>query len=641
MKDAFNNCTPSLLARVSSPSVLRDFTQPEQEALALELRERIIATVSKTGGHLAPSLGVVELTIALLRAFDAQEDKILWDVGHQSYAYKLLTGRAGDFDTLRQYGGLCGFPRREESPYDHFGVGHASTALSAALGMVKARELAGLKHHVVAVVGDGAMTGGMAYEAMNQAGAMGKPLIVVLNDNAMSISKNVGALSFFMSRNMYLPWVRRVKKEMEGFLQSIPGVGDDMLDIARRSKSSFKTFFTRSLAFEALHFKYIGPVKGHDLEALDTALRLAADMDGPVLVHVLTTKGKGYAPAEANPTDYHGVGRFEPETGKALKSAPAAPGTAQVPSYTEVFAQSIIKLAEQDPRIVAITAAMPEGTGLTAFAGRFPERFIDVGICEQHAVTFAAGLAAQGLRPVVAIYSTFLQRSFDQVIHDVCLQNLPVLFCLDRGGLVGEDGPTHHGVFDLSYLRCIPNLKILAPRDEAELRSALRTGLSLDGPVAIRYPRAAGVGVELAGNPPLLTPGMGEVLLEGDCGLAAIAVGSRVYPAMAAAEEFKELTGLCPTIFDARWVKPLPEKQLLELARANKKLLLLEENALAGGFGSAVLEFLSDHDALAGCTVRRLGIADSFVTHGAAKILRHFCSIDTESILKTMRALAS
>lgn len=622
---------PTLLSQLRSPRDVATLSPEQLRTLAAELRHEIITTVSRNGGHLAPSLGVVELTLALLTLFDPAKDKVIWDVGHQAYAWKLLTGRAADFHTLRKKGGISGFPKPAESPYDHFGVGHSSTSISAALGMATARDLAGESHNVVAVIGDGSLTAGLAFEGLNQAGDMGRRLIVILNDNEMSISKNVGALSLFLSRNLSRRWVRRVKRDVESWLQSIPGIGDEMVEYARRSEHSLKSLFTPGILFEAFQFNYIGPVDGHDLKALAKNLEVAASLDGPVLLHVMTRKGKGYEPAETNPSYFHGVGRFEPETGKASKLADAP----ALPAYTEVFGATLCRLADEDKRIVAITAAMPEGTGTNCFRERHPERFVDVGICEQHAVTYAAGLAMQGYRPFVAIYSTFLQRSYDQIVHDVCIQNLPVTFCIDRAGLVGEDGPTHHGVFDLSYLRHIPNLAIIAPRDEVELQDALNTALHYNAPIAVRYPRGLGVGLPMPATLGLLPHGQGEVLREG-ASVAIIAVGSRVHPALEAAERVAEATGKQATVFDARWIKPLPEDQLLHLAATHDTLLFVEENALAGGFSSAVLELLADKGALRGQVIRRLGIPDRFVEHGTQRELRGklgFCVDGIEATL--------
>jgi 1-deoxy-D-xylulose-5-phosphate synthase len=626
------------LPAIQSHADLASSSLEQKVALAGELRQRIIETVSRNGGHLAPSLGVVELTIALLSCFDPARDKIIWDVGHQAYVYKLLTGRLERFHTLRTLGGISGFPKRGESPFDHFGVGHSSTSISAALGMAMARDLAKERNKVLAVIGDGSMTAGLAFEGLNQAGHMGRDLIVVLNDNEMSISKNVGALSSFLSRSLARGWLRRFKKESENLIKQLPSVGDNLAGYMRRFESSFKGFFTPGMLFESLKFNYLGPIDGHDFGELMNVFRMVQSIEAPVLVHVLTKKGKGYPPAEENPTYFHGVGSFEPETGAARKYRTDE----ELPSYTKVFGDTLCRMAEKDSRIVAITAAMPEGTGLSAFGERFPERFVDVGICEQHAVTFAGGLAVQGYRPVVAIYSTFMQRSYDQVLHDVCLQNLPVTLCLDRGGLVGEDGPTHHGAFDLSFLRHIPNITIMAPKDEAELQRMLVTALGHDGPTAIRYPRGVGVGAPLSDDPKPLPLGRAEVLLQGG-DLLVLAVGSRVMPALVVAEGLvrERDAGIC--VCNARFVKPLPEAQLRELIAAHHRILMLEENVLAGGFSSGVLEFMADNgllaDAKGGKVIRRLGLPDAFVEHGTQKELRRLTGIDRTGIRKAMLEL--
>jgi 1-deoxy-D-xylulose-5-phosphate synthase len=620
-----------ILPRISHPHDVAGLTADERTALAEEIRQVIIGTVSMNGGHLAPSLGVVELTLALLSVFDPGRDKLVWDVGHQAYAYKLLTGRQQEFHTLRTFGGVSGFPRPAESPFDHFGVGHSSTSISAALGMAMARDLKGENHDVVAVIGDGSMTAGLAYEGLNQAGGWGGRLIVVLNDNEMSISKNVGALSLFLSRKLNQRWVKRLKKDMEGWIGSLP-YGSDLMSYVRRGEESFKSFFTPGMLFEAFRFNYLGPIDGHDTARLVEVFKEVKEIDGPVLVHVLTKKGRGYAPAESNPTYFHGVGCFEPETGLVEK-----PGVCP-PSYTQVFGQALTALARADDRVMAITAAMPEGTGLSDFAKDMPERFVDVGICEQHAVTFAAGLAMEGFKPVVAVYSTFLQRSYDQIVHDVCLQNLPVTFCLDRAGLVGEDGATHHGAFDLSYLRHIPNLVVMAPASEAELPAMLATALRQDGPAAIRYPRGAGEGLPLPEKPEPLPFGRGELVRPGRDALV-VAIGSRVMPAVAAANEIAAATGREVAVFNARFVKPLPREQLLELVREFPLWLTAEENVLLGGFGSAVLEMLEDAGALDRLTVRRLGLPDAFVEHGAQKALRALCGIDKDGIVTALNAL--
>jgi len=622
-----------LLQSIARPGDVGRLNPEELAALAAELRRVIIEQCSEGGGHLAPSLGVVELTLALFTAFDLEQDRLIWDVGHQAYAHKLLTGRAERFGTLRKLGGVSGFPRLSESPYDHFGVGHASTSISAALGMALARDLSGQKHEVVAVIGDGSMTSGLAYEGLNQAGGMGSKMVVVLNDNEMSISKNVGALSNFLSRKLSLPAPQRFKREFESWLAGIPRIGKDLAMFARRSEDSLKSFFTPGMLFEAFRFTYVGPVDGHDIPALIDVFEQTKGMDRPVLVHVLTKKGKGYDPAATNPTYFHGVGSFEPETGMApLKLGGGAR------SYTEVFGETLCRLADVDPKIVAITAAMPEGTGTDCFRQRHPERFVDVGICEPHAVTFAAGLATRGYIPAVAIYSTFLQRSYDQVVHDVCLQGLGVKFFLDRAGLVGEDGATHHGVFDIAYLRHVPGLTFMAPKDEAELARMVATAFATPGPVAVRYPRGVGNGAEAAEAPELLPIGQGEMLRDGTDAVI-IALGSRVYPALECAQELEAELGLSLAVFNARFVKPLPEAQLLELAGRFKRILTAEEGCLSGGFGSAVLEFYADQGELAGLTLHRVGVPDQFIEHGKAKELRALAGIDKAGIKRAVLGL--
>ncbi|WP_045216903.1 1-deoxy-D-xylulose-5-phosphate synthase [Desulfonatronovibrio magnus] len=617
-----------ILPAIDSPQKIMELSPEELEQLAAEVRGLIIRVVSKNGGHLAPSLGVVELTLALMNVYDFNKDRIIWDVGHQAYAYKILTGRMQQFHTLRKLDGISGFPRIEESEYDHFGVGHSSTSISAALGMAVARDILQEQGKVLAVIGDGSMTAGLAYEGLNQAGDLDRDLVVILNDNEMSISRNVGALSSFLSRKLSSRWIVRFKKEVEGWMRQIPKIGDDILNYARRSEESLKGFFTPGILFEAFKFNYIGPVDGHNIKSMIPVFRQLKDLEGPILVHVLTKKGKGYKPAEDNPTYFHGVGCFEPETGLAKQVSGKC-----LPSYTEVFGKTLCSIAEKNQKVVAITAAMPEGTGLSRFAEKFPERFFDVGICEQHAVTFAAGLAAKGFKPVVAVYSTFLQRSYDQVIHDVCLQNLPVTLCLDRGGLVGEDGGTHHGAFDFSFLRHIPNLVCMAPKDEAEMQMMLLTAIEHDGPASLRYPRGVGVGSSISQAVQPIDMGQGELVKEGDHGLI-MAVGSRLYPALEAALEL-ESDGLSLSVFNPRFVKPLPADMIRELSGRFKKILIIEENVLAGGFSSAVLEFLSDHNLLSGVQIKRIGIPDIFVEHGAQKELRQMLGMCKGGIKNT------
>ncbi len=624
----------SILEKIKKPTDLQTLDMQALAELGQEVRERIIDVVAKNGGHLAPSLGVVELTLALLHTFDAEKDKFVWDVGHQSYAWKLLTGRADSFHTLRTKGGISGFPKVGESPYDHFGVGHASTSISAGLGMAMARDLAGENHRIVTVIGDGSLTGGQALEGLNLAGHMGKRFIVILNDNEMSISPNVGALSRFLSRNLSRRWVRQMRKDVLAFLRSVPRIGNDLATYALRGEWSFKSFFTPGMLFEALRFNYIGPVDGHDLPALKRHLDMASAIeDGPVLLHVLTHKGKGYAPAEANPTQFHGVGSFDKETG-------TLPPKSTQTTFTDAFSCCLLNLAEENQDIVAITAAMPEGTGTEAFAQKYPERFVDVGICEQHAITFAAGLAIQGKRPVVAMYSTFLQRAYDQVVHDVCLQKLPVTFCIDRAGVVGEDGPTHHGVFDIAFLRHIPHMQIIAPRDEVMLCHALYTATQSAGPVALRYPRGAGFGLTLPTSDAYkaLQSGQGELVCQGQDALI-IAVGPCVHSAQEAAQNIAATTGKSVAVFDPIWLKPLPQEQLLDLVKAHTQVFLVEEGMLAGGFSSAVLELLVDAHGLAHAQIHRLGIGDIFVEHGKQQELREQMGLHAEGIAQKILAV--
>ena len=618
----------SILKNLKSPGELKQLSVPELEVLAAEVREQIIHTVAETGGHLASSLGVVELTIALHRVLNMPTDKIVWDVGHQAYAHKLLTGRLERFHTLRKFGGISGFPKRSESPYDAFDVGHSSTSISAALGMAAARDVRGGKERIVAVIGDGSLTGGLAFEGLNQAGHLGKNLVVILNDNEMSISPNVGAISALINRKMTSELVVRLKREAENFLSHVPRIGKDLLKVARRAEESLKGFFTPGMLFEAFGFDYVGPLNGHRLDRLLPALENLAHLEGPVLVHVVTRKGRGYAPAEQQPSLFHGVGPFERETG-AVK---AAKGGAA--SYTGVFGRTLVELGEQDSRLVAITAAMVEGTGLKAFAERFPDRFFDVGIAEQHAVTFAAGLACQGLRPVVALYSTFLQRAYDNVLHDVAMQKLPVTLAIDRGGLVGADGPTHHGVFDYSFLRHIPNLTIMAPRNEVELRRAMATALVVDGPLAYRYPRGEALGLCMDEPPVPLPVGKGEKLRDGKDGVI-LALGVVTNDALAAAELLQE-EGLSLAVVDARYLKPLDKELLMGEARRTGRVITVEENALQGGFGSAVLELLNDENITA--AVLRIGLPDHFIEQGTQNELRALCGLDAKGIAASVRA---
>ncbi|WP_038040044.1 1-deoxy-D-xylulose-5-phosphate synthase [Thermorudis peleae] len=612
------------LEQINSPQDLKRLTIPQLEVLAQEIRQTIIETViGKTGGHFAPNLGTVELTLALHYVFDSPRDKIVWDVGHQAYPHKLVTGRRDRFHTIRQEGGLSGFLQREESEHDIFGAGHASTSISAALGIAVAGQLKGERFHTVAVIGDGALTGGMAYEALNNAGSLQVPLIVVLNDNEMSIAPNVGGLAKYLSRIRANTRYRQAKAEIERLLRRLPQ-GDLLLNLSYRFLDGLKEAVYHTMIWEELGFTYIGPIDGHNLRELIETFQLVKQIDGPVFVHTLTVKGKGYQPAEDDPFKHH----------SAAVKVPGAPPTP--PRYQDVFGETLTQLAYHDPRIVAITAAMPDGTGLLPFAKAHPERFFDVGIAEQHAVTFAAGLATQGMRPVAAIYSTFLQRAYDQVIHDVCIQRLPVVFALDRAGLVGEDGRTHHGVFDFAYLRCLPNMVVMAPKDEDELRHMLKTAIDYEaGPIALRYPRGSGVGVPLLGDPHSLPIGRGELLREGR-DVTLLAIGSTVLPAERAADILAE-EGIEATVINARFVKPLDRTLILDAIRETGLLVTIEEAQAAGGFGSAVLELLANEGTQ--IPVRVLGLADRFYDHASQSSLRKQAGIDAESIARQARAL--
>ena len=616
-----------ILSTIDSPHDLKRLPGEELPQLASEIRKKIIQTVSKTGGHLAPNLGVVELTIALHYVFEAPRDKIIWDVGHQAYAHKLLTGRRDRFSTLRTYGGISGFPRRDESPYDAFDTGHSSTSISAGLGISTAKALKKENGRVVCVIGDGSTTAGMAFEGLNQAGETEKDLIVVLNDNAMSISPNVGAFSSFLSRRMTGRRFVYFRRELVNFLRSIPEVGDNILSFVRKGMDSFMTFFTPGMLFEAFKFKYFGPIGGHRIDRLIETFQNIQLLQGPILVHVLTVKGKGYPPAEEDPAHYHGVSCFEVSSGSLKSSSP------RVPTYTEVFGDTMSDLGRKEEKLFAITAAMPEGTGLKKFADSYPERFLDVGIAEQHAVTFAAGLATEGFKPVVAIYSTFLQRAFDQIIHDVCLPNLHVIFCLDRSGLVGEDGPTHHGCLDITFLRSLPNMTLMAPKDENELRHMLYTALMHQGPVAIRYPRGRGEGATVEPEYRLIPVGKAEIIREGK-DIVIIALGSMVSPSVKAAM-LLEKEELSVGVVNCRFVKPL-DRELVSFARPSGRVLVVEENVRQGGLSSAILELFSDMDAL-DVHIERVGLPDKFVEHGPVTILRKKYGLDASGIAKAVR----
>jgi len=621
----------TLLDNIDTPDDLKQLSREELPALAAEIRKTIVSVVSQTGGHLAPSLGAVELAIAIHYVFDEPKDRIIWDVGHQAYAHKLLTGRRGQFATLRQLGGISGFTRMKESPYDGFSTGHSSTSISAGLGMTCARHLTKTEGKVIAVIGDGSMTAGLAYEGLNQAGDQKKDLIVILNDNDMSIAHNVGAISSLLSRTFSARRLQNLKKEFGDFLRSLPKIGDDIYQIAKRSEDSFKTFITPGMLFEAFNFDYFGPINGHNLGHLIDILNNIKKFDEPVLLHVTTKKGRGYPPAEENPVHFHGVGCFDAETGNCIDRP------SKHPTYTQIFGRTMAELGQANEKIVAVTAAMPEGTGLVEFSEKFPDRFFDVGIAEQHGVTFAAGMAVEGFRPVVAIYSTFLQRAYDQILHDVCIEALPVVFALDRGGIVGEDGATHNGLFDLSYLRSLPNMVVMAPRDENELRRMLYTAVDHDGPIAVRYPRGSGTGCPLDETILPIEIGRSDVLKTGE-DLLIFAVGYPVSDALEAAGNL-EKEGISAAVVDCRFVKPLDADRILTLARKIPRILTIEENILQGGFGSAVLECLMDA-GLSGVTVRRLGIPDAFVEHGSQALLRAKYGLDAAGIAAAARKLA-
>jgi len=609
-----------LLDSVTDPEALRKLDRKTLPRLAAELRQFMLESVASTGGHLASNLGTVELTVALHYVFNTPYDRLVWDVGHQTYAHKILTGRREEMARLRSYGGIAGFPSREESEYDTFGTAHSSTSISAALGMAVAAGLAEEDRRTVAIIGDGAMTAGMAFEALNNAGAMDANLLVILNDNDMSISENVGALNNYLARLMSGRVYTAARKAGERVLRVLPPV----LDFARRAEEHVKGMVTPGTLFEEFGFNYIGPIDGHDLDVLVPMLNNLRHLEGPQFLHVITRKGKGYKPAEDDPILYHGVARFDPQTG-------IQPKPVTRPAYTQVFGDWLCDMAARDERLVAITPAMREGSGLVRFSQEYPERYFDVGIAEQHAVTFAAGLACEGFKPVVAIYSTFLQRAYDQLIHDVAIQRLPIVFAVDRGGLVGADGPTHHGAFDLSYLRCIPNMTVMTPSDENECRQMLHTAFCLGSPVAVRYPRGAGPGVTIESSMRELAVGRGEVKRRGER-VAILAFGSTVRPALEAAAQ------LNATVANMRFVKPLDEALAIELAASHQLLVTVEENVVAGGAGSAVLECFASKGIEV--PVLQLGMPDRFVTHGDPVLLLKECALDKDGLLRSIRAFA-
>jgi len=629
---------------IESPKDLKVLNSQQLKLLTQEIRHKIINTVSETGGHLAPSLGVVELTIALHKVFNSPKDKIVWDVGHQSYTHKILTGRSKKFNTLRQYKGISGFPKIKESEYDAFGTGHSSTAISAALGIAKARDLKNENHKVIAVVGDGALTGGMAFEGLNQAGHLNSDLIVVLNDNKMSISPNVGALSSYLSKMITHPKYKQKRKKVELFLKKW---SKKAAERAMALEDTIRAMSGPGLLFKEMGFKYFGPVDGHNIDSLIRLFNNIKDIKGPILIHLITQKGKGYAYAEEEVTKFHGISRFNIENGEKIRSGKHM-------TYTDAFSNALIKLAKEDQKIIAITAAMASGTGLDKFAKEFPNRFFDVGIAEQHAVTFAGGLATNGFKPVVAIYSTFLQRAYDQIIHDICLQNLPVTFAIDRAGLVGEDGPTHHGTLDLSYLRTIPNLAIMAPKDENELGHMLKTAIDLNSPVALRYPRGEAVGAAVENPLETIQIPKAELLKQGK-DILILAAGPIVYAALAAANELERLSfpkgktnlegrrklsdkkKLSCCVVNARFIKPLDEETILTLTKKIKKIITIEENTIEGGFGSAILELLEKNNIKA--DIKRIGIPDKFIEHGSQEQLKKDIGLTKANIIKQILAL--
>lgn len=622
----------SLLDKINSPADLKLLPREDLPTLASEIRECIVDAVSHTGGHLASSLGAVELAIAVHYVFDAPRDKIIWDVGHQAYAHKLITGRKDQFHSLRQHQGLSGFTRRNESPYDAFSTGHSSTSISAGLGIACAKRLKQEKRKVIAIIGDGSMTAGLAYEGLNQAGDMhkDKDIIVILNDNDMSISPNVGAISSFLSRKFSGKKLQEIKRDFGDFLKSLPKFGDDIYQLAKRSEESIKALLTPGILFEAFNFEYFGPIDGHKLDHMIDILNNIKYLNEPVLLHVSTRKGMGYEPAEKNPVYFHGVGCFEVETGNCIDRPNP------IPTYTHVFGKAMVNLAEENKKIVAVTAAMPEGTGLTEFAKRYPDRFFDVGIAEQHGVTFAAGMATEGFKPVVAIYSTFLQRAYDQILHDVCIESLPVVFAIDRGGIVGEDGPTHHGLFDLSYLRGLPNMVLMAPKDEQELCHMLATAIKHDGPIALRYPRGVGAGVNIDNPYHSIPIGKGEVIEDGK-DVLILAIGRMVSEAIKARSDLKD-QGISATVVNCRFVKPLDVDLICSLAQEIPRIITAEENVREGGFGSAVLECLNDQK-INFYEIERLGISNTFVEHGSQALLRSKYGVDAKAIVKAAMTL--
>ncbi|NGP43613.1 1-deoxy-D-xylulose-5-phosphate synthase [Bacillaceae bacterium SIJ1] len=620
------------LLKIENPKFLKNMSTEELEQLAQEIRDFLITTISKTGGHIGPNLGVVELTLMLHKTFDSPKDKFIWDVGHQAYIHKILTGRAGQFDTLRQYKGLCGFPKRVESEHDVWETGHSSTSLSAAMGMAVARDMRNDDNHVVPIIGDGALTGGMALEALNHIGHEQRKVIVILNDNEMSIAPNVGALHSMLGRLRTAGKYRWVKEELEFLLKKIPAVGGKLASTAERVKDSLKYLMVSGMFFEELGFTYLGPVDGHSFDDLEGHLQYAKKIDGPVLLHVVTKKGKGYHPAEMDVKGaWHGTGPYKIDSGEFVKPVDAPPG------WSKVVSDAIIKEAEQDKRIAVITPAMPVGSKLEAFAEQFPDRFFDVGIAEQHATTMAAGLAADGMKPVLSIYSTFLQRAYDQLVHDVTRQNLNVFLTIDRCGLVGADGETHQGVFDVSFMRHLPNMVIMMPKDENECQAMVKTGLAYDdGPIAMRFPRGSVGAKPTPENKEVIDIGTWETLVEGHDAVI-LAVGTMIEPALEAARKLQS-EQLNVQVVNARFIKPLDETMMHALAKAHLPILTAEETALEGGFGSAVLEFLQTHQ-YTNVTLERMGIPDYFVEHGSPKQLLEEIGLTSDNMMQKLRKM--
>ena len=614
-----------ILELINGPEDIKKLTGKELDMLRQEIRDFLIGKISRTGGHLASNLGVVELTMAIYLVFDLPKDKIIWDVGHQSYTHKILSGRKGEFDDLRQYGGMSGFPKRKESPCDAFDTGHSSTSISAGLGLAQARDVSGQDHFVVSVIGDGALTGGMAYEALNNAARMKKNFIIILNDNNMSISENVGGMSRYLNGIRTGDGYLDLKKYVTNVLSRIPVIGDELIDKISRTKNGIKQLLIPGMLFENMGITYLGPVDGHDVKALARALKEAKKLDHAVLVHVITKKGKGYEPAEKNPSRFHGVEPFDVLTGESKKEK-------KNPSYTDVFSKTICQLAEKDPKLTAVTAAMPDGTGLKRFSRLYPDRFFDVGIAEEHAVTSAAGMAAGGLKPVVAVYSSFLQRGFDQILHDVCIQNLPVVFAVDRAGLVGSDGETHQGIFDLSFLSAIPNMSIFAPKNLWELKAGLEFAVSFGGPFAIRYPRGEAYRGLKEFNAPV-EYGRGEMLYE-EKDIALLAVGSMVSTGEHVREKLKSEGWSC-TLANGRFVKPFDEELVDRLAKNHWLIVTMEENVLQGGYGLMVTRYIHEH--YPHVKVMNIAIPDGYVEHGNVSLLRKGLGIDSDSVIWRMK----